>query len=105
MTQSNSDQTTRAVPLDYGTAERASVSWWRRARGEIADRLDGFFEFLGQMLAMIGGVRQGIFAVALAMLAGGTGICMDHGLESSGPGWMCIGGFVAGAIIPINKRR
>ena len=106
MTQLNQpNPSERPQPLDYGFAERKSTGWWRRLRGGIAERVAGFWVFAGQMVALVGEIRQLIFAVGFATLAGGLGICLERGFDTSGPCWMWFGGFVVGVCVPVPKRR
>src|SRR4051812_30180610 len=73
-------------PIDYGRADPVGDRW-RRFTGFFEERMEGLFEFVGQLIATFGGARRIGFAAAIACLAGGLGECL-HGGENWGVFWM-----------------
>src|SRR5689334_22153274 len=74
--------------------------WWIRSRAAVQERIDGFFEFLGPILFVLGGLRQLMLATALCMLLAGLGLCLEREPFTGGPRWMGIGGFLLGLVLP-----
>ena len=92
------------MTIDYGHSEPAARRWWNVGRADVQARLDGAAEFLGIVLAAIGGPRRLAFAVALTLLAGGLGDCLAHGLPIDGPDVMALGGGLLGFVLPLPRR-
>ena len=92
------------MTIEYGHAEPTGRRWWNSTRADVQARLDGILEFAGMALAMIGGGRRLAFAVALMLLAGGLGDCLDHGVPTDGPELMALGGGIMGFLLPLPKR-
>ncbi len=93
--------------LNYGSQPSAFPTfrnWWIRSRADVQERMDGFWEFLGMVVAMLGGWRQIMLAVAIASFAGGLGICIEREFYTSGHLWMAMGGFIAGLLIPLKRK-
>ena len=89
-------------PIDYGRSDPVGD----RSRGFTAffrERFDGVLEFIGQLLAALGGPRRVGFAVALACLAGGLGDCIRGG-TGWGVFWMTIGGFWLAFYLPMSRK-
>jgi len=93
----------RVVPLDYGHGGRAS-DWWRKFSAAFAERAAGAIQFLGMMIGLIGGVRQLVFAIGLAFLAGGLADALSHGHDDAVIA-KSFGGFLIGLVLPVPKRK
>jgi len=89
-------------PIDYGRADPVGDRS-RRVTGFFRERVDGVLEFIGQLLAALGGPRRVGFAVALACLAGGLGECIRGG-TGWGVFWMTIGGFWLAFYLPMSRH-
>src|SRR5690349_18080554 len=97
----SSEEPARVVPLEYGHGGRAS-DWWRRFSAAFAERAVGAIQFLGMMIGLIGGVRQLVFAIGLAFLAGGLADALSHGHDEAVIA-MSFGGFLIGLVLPVPK--
>jgi hypothetical protein len=93
------------VKLDYAGPRSESSSGLKRLWAEIAERVDGFLEFIGLITYYIGGLRRVGLAIGFACLAWGVGICLDRELLTDGPHWMCVGGFLVGLFLPLPAKR
>jgi hypothetical protein len=91
------------MTIDYGQAEPTARRWWNYTRADVQARIDGALEFLGIVLAAVGGGRRVAFAIALMLLAGGLGDCLSHGI-GDGPTVMALGGCVLGFLLPVPRR-
>jgi hypothetical protein len=92
-----------ASPPDYGQGR--PLSWWDRARADVAERIDGTFEFIGQLIALLGGVNQTFLAFGLACLGAGIGTLLEGERATWVPWWFCAAGFAIGVAVPLPKRR
>jgi len=92
------------LTIDYGHAEPTARRWWNYTRADVQARLDGILEFLGMVLAMVGGGRRVAFALALLLLAGGLGDCLPMGAATDGPMFMALGGGILGFLLPLPRR-
>jgi hypothetical protein len=96
------------VTLDYGHGDSPLFPtfrrWWTRGRADVQERFDGLYEFIGAILAMLGGVRQVLFAIALACVLAGLGMSLQPAdAFTTGPRWMGVGGFLLGLVIPLKR--
>src|SRR5947208_1619885 len=96
------------VTLDYARGGGSPLfptfrHWWLRSRAAVQERIDGFYEFLGPILYVLGGLRQLLLATALCMLLVGLGLCVEREPFTGGPRWMGIGGFLLGLVIPLKR--
>ena len=88
------------------TRPETTPTSWQRARADGAERIDGAARFVGQMIGLLGGVRQVGFALALTMLAGGLGDCLSAPTAGdAGASWMAVGGLLLGLVVPAPGRR
>jgi hypothetical protein len=93
------------VKLDYAGSQVVPLTWLKRLWAEIAERVDGFLEFIGLVTYYIGGLRRVGLAIGFACLGWGVGICLDPQLLTDGPHWMCVGGFFLGLFLPLPTKR
>jgi hypothetical protein len=93
------------VTLEYGRPQSRWRAWWNRGRADVQERLDGFYEFLGPIIYALGGWRRIFFAFALSMVLAGFGLCIERGVPTGGPGWMGVGGFILGFVIPLQRSK
>ena len=107
MTNASQEQLGRAPDevLEYGHAEPRRTRLLAQARAVVQERVDGTFEFLGMVLAMVGGGRQLGLSVGLALFAGGLGECLTRYDGQSGPGRMALGGLVLGLVVRLPVKR
>ena len=92
------------LTLDYGHADSKAKRWWDVSRSEVQERIEGVLEFLGMVMAAVGGPRRLAIVVALALLAGGLGDCLVQRAASDGPMLMAVGGGVLGFVLPLPRR-
>jgi hypothetical protein len=99
----------RAVPLNYGHKESCWRAGLKRAWADAAEIGHGLAEFLGHVFGaaahLVGGPKQLICAIGSGLLAAGLGIVLQHGVPSSGPLWMALGGFCIGSVVPVEKSK
>jgi hypothetical protein len=93
-----------AVPLDYGHEDHVG-DFSRRVSAGAAERFDGFFQFIGMIIAMIGGLRQIIFAVGLGLFVEGLGEVIARNPDAVGLHVMAIGAGLIGLCIPLRKSK
>jgi hypothetical protein len=96
------------VTLDYGHGDSPLFPtfrrWWTRGRADVQERFDGLYEFIGAILAMLGGIRQVLFAIALSCVLAGLGMSLQPAdAFTIGPRWMGVGGFLLGLVIPLKR--
>ena len=91
------------IPLGYGRGSPGG-DFGRRVSAGFNERLDGVAEFGGMLVAALGGRRQLLLALGMAFAAYGLGLVLA-GPRASGPGWMWIGAFLIGLVIPVPSRR
>jgi hypothetical protein len=117
-------------PVDAGRAPRPRGAW-SFLRAEFNERFDGATVFIGQLLAgaagLLGGREQVTLAFGLAIFAAGLGMAIaqmggsgvttatydtaGHLLGTAvaqtggrGWGWMAIGGFLVGLVLPAPRK-
>jgi hypothetical protein len=99
----------KAPHLDFGQWKSALLRGWNRFYRFFADRIDGWFEFIGQMIAalasLVGSRRQLALATSLACIFGGLGLAIARGESVWGAFWMALGGFILGAILPVPNKK
>jgi hypothetical protein len=79
------------VPLDYGRPEPRHQT--------LANGVNAGAGFLG-------GWRQIGWAIGIASVLGGLGLCLARSYaQSDGAAWMAFGGFILGLLIPVPPRR
>ena len=108
MTQTSVDPTAGRRPdvtLEYGQRQSSWRTWWNRGRADVQERIDGFYQFIGPIIYALGGWRRILFACALSMVLAGLGLCIERGVPTGGPGWMGLGGFFLGFVIPLPKPK
>jgi hypothetical protein len=95
---------TPAVPLDYGHEDHVG-DFSRRVSAGAAERVDGFFQFIGMLIAMLVSLRQIIFAIGLALLANGLGHLMALNPSAAGLSAITIGAGLIGLCIPLPRNK
>ena len=96
------DDRTTDPTLDYGRAEPTPLL--TRGRADVQARVDGALEFCGMVLAAVGGPRRMAVVAAVALLAGGLGVCLRHDPFNGGAEAMAVGGALLGFVLPLPKR-
>ena len=91
------------IPLGYGRGN-VGGDFGRRVSAAFDERFDGVAEFGGMLIEAVGGRRQFAFALGLALAAYGLGLILARP-HADGPGWLAIGVFVIGLVVPAPARR
>ena len=107
--------TTPVVPLEYGHADHVG-DFGRRTSAGVAERFDGFFEFLGMIAAMVGGflatiagtfggLRQILFAIGVGLFSLGLIELNVSDRYASGPSTVAFGTGLIALCIPLPKYK
>ena len=79
------------VPLDYGRPQ---------------PRHESLSNTVNAGVGFLGGWRQVGWAIGLASVLGGFGLCVARSYaQTDGAGWMAFGGLVIGLLVPVPARR